>query len=75
MLQMRLDYPLADRCLVAQVREKAWAFATNPPYVTATVSPLLTKPPAAVLAVALSHGDPSGAGRHSCPVLMIDDAG
>lgn len=39
MLQMRLDYPLADRRLVAPVREEAWAFATNPPYVTATSSP------------------------------------
>jgi hypothetical protein len=39
MLQMRLDHPLADRRLVAPVREEAWAFAANPPSVTATASP------------------------------------
>jgi hypothetical protein len=31
MLQMRLDYPLADRGPVAPVREEARARATDPP--------------------------------------------
>jgi hypothetical protein len=39
MLQMRLDYLLADRRLVAPVRAKARALATNSPYVTASASP------------------------------------
>jgi hypothetical protein len=39
MLQMRLDYPLADRRPVTPVREEVRACATDPPYVTATASP------------------------------------
>jgi hypothetical protein len=39
MLEMRLDYPLADRRPVALVREEVRACATDPPYVAATSSP------------------------------------
>jgi hypothetical protein len=69
MLQVRLDYPLADRRPVAPVREDVRACATDPPHVAATASPWLALPAAAVLAFALSHCDPSSAGRHSADMV------
>ena len=39
MLQMRLDYPLADRRPVAPTREEMRACTTDLPYITATASP------------------------------------
>jgi hypothetical protein len=39
MLQMRPDYPLADRHPVAPARDEVRACAADPPHVTATASP------------------------------------